>query len=169
MADRTVKSIFIGQMGISEGECDLAVHGLGSCVALLIFDPKAGVGGLSHVLLPGEKPAADTSTDLPAKYAASALESLRSGLFTVGARHSSLRAALVGGARMFESEADQEGGVGTRNVESTKVLLARHGIPLVAQATGGNQGRTVVFELPLCRLRVRTLRDGWTAQELKGL
>lgn len=155
-------------MGISGGECDLAVHGLGSCVALLLFDPKAGVGGLSHVLLPGEKPAADMSTDLPAKYSASALESLREGLFAVGARASSLRAALVGGARMFESEADQEGGVGTRNVESAKLLLAKSAIPLVVQATGGNKGRTVVFELPSCRLRIRTLRDGWTEQDLKG-
>ncbi len=108
------------------------------------------------------------STDLPAKYSASALESLREGLFAVGARASSLRAALVGGARMFESEADQEGGVGTRNVESAKLLLAKSAIPLVVQATGGNKGRTVVFELPSCRLRIRTLRDGWTEQDLKG-
>lgn len=169
MADRIVKSIYIGQMGLSGGECDLAVHGLGSCVALLLFDPKVGVGGLAHVLLPGGNPSADTSTDLPAKYSASALESLRSGLFAVGARPSSLRAALVGGARMFESEAETEGGVGTRNVESSKALLAKHAIPLVAQATGGNQGRTVVFELPSCRLRIRTLRDGWTEQNLKPL
>ncbi len=144
----------------------LAVHGLGSCVALVLYEPRAGAGGLAHVLLPGSKPETDTTTDLPAKYAASALEALRSGLAALGARPSILRAALVGGARMFESETDLETGVGARNVESLGRILRSQGIPLAAEDTGGRQGRTVMFDLPEGRLRVRTLRGGWTEKDL---
>jgi chemotaxis protein CheD len=167
LADRPVTSVFIGQLAVSGGECALAVHGLGSCVALVLFEPKLGVGGLAHALLPGARPPSEAGNDLPAKYAASALDSLRAGLADLGARSGTVRAALVGGARMFESETDLDLGIGSRNADSMKSLIAGLGIPLVVEATGGHQGRTVVFELPSCKLRIRTLRQGWTETDLK--
>lgn len=166
MGDNPVQSVFIGQFALSQGECALAVHGLGSCVALILFDPKLGVGGLAHVLLPGAPLPSDPMRDLPAKYASCALEALCSGLQQKGASPSRLRAALVGGARMFQSDADLDQGVGQRNVESLRLLLNERGIKLAAEDTGGTQGRTVIFDLPERRLRLRTLRGGWTEKEL---
>jgi chemotaxis receptor (MCP) glutamine deamidase CheD len=68
---------------------------------------------------------------------------------------------------MFESDADLDQGVGQRNVESLRQMLRSRGIAIVAEATGGGQGRTVIFDLPECRLRLRTLRDGWSEKNLK--
>ena len=167
MTDRPLESVFIGQLAVARGTASLAIHGLGSCVALILFDPGRGLGGLAHVLLPGPKPSGTSARDLPAKYCTDALEALRSELATMGAREAALRAALVGGARLFQSEVDLDQGIGTRNVEAIRVLLAREGIALAAEDTGGEQGRTVVFELPECRLRVRTLRGGWTERDLR--
>ena len=165
--NRPVRSVFIGQFALSDGECALAVHGLGSCVALILFESRLGMGGLAHVLLPGEPLASDTTQDLPAKYASCALDALHTGLKQRGARTASVKAILVGGARMFESDADLDQGVGQRNVESLKQMLSSRGIAIVAEATGGGQGRTVIFDLPECRLRIRTLRDGWSERNLK--
>ena len=165
--DRPVRSVFIGQFALSDGECALAVHGLGSCVALILFEPRLGMGGLAHVLLPGEALPSDSTQDLPAKYASRALDALHTGLQKRGARAASVKAILVGGARMFESDADLDQGVGQRNVESLKQMLRSRGIAIVAEATGGGQGRTVIFDLPECRLRIRTLRDGWSDKNLK--
>jgi chemotaxis protein CheD len=165
--DRPVRSVFIGQFALSDGECALAVHGLGSCVALILFESRLGMGGLAHVLLPGEQLASDTAQDLPAKYASRALDILHTGLTQRGARAASVKAILVGGARMFESDADLDQGVGQRNVESLKQMLRSRGIAIAAESTGGGQGRTVIFDLPECRLRIRTLRDGWSEKQLK--
>ncbi len=167
MGDKPVLSVFIGQLAVSGGDHALAIHGLGSCVALVLCEPRTGMGGLAHVLLPGSRPPTDTTTDLPAKYAASALEALRSGLSGLGAKPALLRAGLVGGAKMFESEMDLETGVGARNVDSLRSILRDQGIPLAADDTGGRQGRTVIFSLPECRLRIRTLRGGWTEKDLR--
>jgi len=68
---------------------------------------------------------------------------------------------------MFESDADLDQGVGQRNVESLRQLLRSRGIGVTAEVTGGGQGRTVIFDLPECRLRLRTLRDGWSEHNLK--
>jgi len=164
---KPVQSVFIGQFALSQGECALAVYGLGSCVSLILFDPRLGMGGLAHVLLPGAPLPSDAMRDLPAKYASCALDALCNGLQQKGASPSRLQGALVGGARMFQSDADLDQGVGQRNVESLRLLLSARGIRLAAEDTGGTQGRTVVFDLPECRLRLRTLRGGWTEINLR--
>jgi chemotaxis protein CheD len=167
LGDRPVRSVYIGQLAAARGRAALGVYGLGSCVALILFDPGQGLGGLAHVLLPGPKPAGAAPGDLPAKYCTDALAALRAELAAMGAKERALRAALVGGARLFQSEVDLDQGIGTRNVEAIRLLLKRERIALAAEETGGEQGRTVVFELPECRLRVRTLRGGWTERELR--
>jgi chemotaxis protein CheD len=163
-----VRSIFIGQRAVSTGAESLAVHGLGSCVALILFEPRLGWGGLAHVLLPGDRPPTDNTTDLPAKYAVPALDQLAAGLQAHGANPRHLRGALVGGARMFESDMDLDQGVGQRNAESLRTALRTRAIPLALEDTGGNQGRTVVLHLPSCVLRIRTLRGGWVEHSLKS-
>jgi len=167
LADRLLKSVFIGEFITGSGECTLAVHGLGSCAAIILFDPARGLGGLAHVLLPGRRPAGDRSDELPAKFGENALEALQKGLLELGASPEDLRAALLGGAHLFQSEMDVDRGVGHRNTDALRGLLAEKGIQLVADETGGEQGRTVFLDLPECVLRVRTLRSGWHEIPLK--
>ncbi len=169
MADSTVRGVFIGQFGAAAGEGVLAIYGLGSCVALVLYEARSGAGGMAHVLLPGPRPPDDRSRDLPAKYADSALEALLGALVALGARPALLRAALVGGARLFQTEMDLDQGVGLRNVESLKGLLKARGIEVVFTETGGDQGRTVLFDLPRGTLRIRTLRGGWSEHPLVPL
>lgn len=167
MADRLVKSVFIGEFATGSGECTLAVHGLGSCAAIILFDPVLGLGGMAHVLLPGRRPAGDRSDELPAKFGEDAFEALLDGLAELGASPTNIKAALMGGAHLFQAEMDVDRGVGHRNTDALRALLTKKGIPLVADETGGGQGRTVFFELPECILKIRTLRSGWQEIPLK--
>jgi chemotaxis protein CheD len=168
LADRPCTHVFIGQLAVAADHRSLAIHGLGSCVALILFDVNAGVGGLAHVLLPGPRPVGDTTHDLPAKYGTSALDVLMKEMIELGAQPAQMAAALVGGARLFQSEMDLDQGVGMRNVEAIRSLLASKALALAADETGGEQGRTVIFSLPECVLRIRTLRDGWRERPLTG-
>ncbi len=166
--NRPVHTVFIGQLCVQTGACSLAVYGLGSCVALLLYDSEAGVGGLAHVLLPGEPPRGTERAGLPAKYGVEALPSLSKALVGVGARPARMRAALVGGARLFQGAELLDTGIGARNVERLRALLAEGAVPLALELTGGSQGRTLRFDLPECLLRVRTLRGGWESFGLGG-
>ncbi len=134
----------------------LAVYGLGSCAVLILFSRKRNSAALAHVLLPGRAPAGEEQV-LPGKYAESAAHHLADSLGDDG----SLKAALVGGARLFQGDAPVDRSVGVRNVESLRECLKRRGIPVLWEETGGDAGRTVRFEFPKCVLKVRTLRGGW--------
>lgn len=146
----------IGEFAIAGGSEKLTIYGLGSCTALILFDPDSRRVGLAHVLLPGSAPEGLRSSDLPAKYAEDALGLMVEGL----GNQSRLKAALVGGAHLFQAESPERR-VGKRNVESLREGLKKRGIAIDWEDTGGDAGRTVSVQLPECLISVRTLREGW--------
>ena len=65
----------------------------------------------------------------------------------LGAKRSRMVAKIAGGATMFvfQGNGSNIGQVGDRNVEAVKSKLKELKIPILAQDTGENYGRTVVF------------------------
>ncbi|HEY1072308.1 chemotaxis protein CheD, partial [Brevundimonas sp.] len=76
---------------------------LGSCVAMCLRDPVAGVGGMNHFLLPE---GAGAGTDAGRRYGAYAMELLINDVLKAGGRRDRLQAKLFGGGRMFDSLKD---------------------------------------------------------------
>lgn len=118
--------------------------GLGSCVGIAIRDPQTKIGGLAHVMLPDSKQIKDNS-NIP-KFADTGIEELVRQVVAAGAVKSRLQAKIAGGAQMFafQNKSDLVR-VGERNVLATIQKLKELGIPILAQDTGLNFGRTVVF------------------------
>ena len=75
--------------------------GLGSCVAIMLYDPEAQVGGMAHVLLPSKSLARDA--DNPAKFPETAVPLLTTRLGALGGDRRRFIAKLAGGASMFAS------------------------------------------------------------------
>lgn len=118
--------------------------GLGSCVGIALRDPQTKIGGLAHIMLPDSKQIKDNS-NIP-KFADTGIEELVRQMVAAGAAKSRLQAKIAGGAQMFSFQNKSNLlRVGERNVEATKAKLAELGIPILAQDTGDNYGRTVIF------------------------
>ncbi|MBO4291834.1 MAG: chemotaxis protein CheD [Lachnospiraceae bacterium] len=123
----------------------LTTLGLGSCVGVALRDPVTKVGGLAHVMLPDSTAIRGVHTNI-AKFADTAIVELVRQMEERGARRNRLTAKLAGGATMFALSAKSDLGlVGPRNVEACKKYLAELKIPVLAQSTGENYGRTVIF------------------------
>jgi chemotaxis protein CheD len=61
-----------------------------------------------------------------------------------GANRRRIRAKLAGGASMFEKLLTEGGRqLGARNVEAARSALARAGVPVDREDTGGTHGRSV--------------------------
>ena len=119
--------------------------GLGSCVGIAIRDPYTKIGGLAHIMLPDSKAIRNSQLNI-AKFADTGIEELVRQMERLGARRSSMVAKIAGGATMFTFQgASAVGQVGERNVEATKVKLRELKIPILAEDTGANYGRTVIF------------------------
>ena len=137
----------------------LVTVGLGSCIAIVLHDPEARVGGMAHVLLPS--PALSRSDSNPAKSPQTAIPRLLELMAEQGASPRRITARLAGGARMFAALAPPGPiQLGERNVVASRQALNVHGIPVVAEAVGGDFGRTVRLDVSDGSLEVRSVAHG---------
>jgi len=118
--------------------------GLGSCVGVAIRDTGNKIGGLAHVMLPDSKEI--TNNTNVAKFADTGVQELVDQMIKAGARKNMMVAKIAGGAQMFAFQTDSPlVKVGERNVQAVKKKLAELKIPIKAEDTGLNFGRTVEF------------------------
>ncbi|MDQ2670606.1 MAG: chemotaxis protein CheD [Gemmatimonadota bacterium] len=137
----------------------LVTVGLGSCVAIALYDPQARVGGLAHVLLPS--PALSRAQDSPGKFPQTAVPGLLEAMTELGAVRRRITARLAGGASMFGNIAPAGSiQMGERNVVACRQVLQQHDLPLTGEAVGGDYGRTVRLCVDTGRLDVSSIRHG---------
>ena len=118
--------------------------GLGSCVGVAVRDTITKIGGLAHVMLP-DSTAIKNSSNI-AKFADTGITELVRQMVALGAKKERMVAKIAGGATMLCLDSKSEmTRVGDRNVEASKKKLKELGIKLLAEDTGKNYGRTVIF------------------------
>jgi chemotaxis protein CheD len=119
--------------------------GLGSCVGIALRDPGTKVGGMAHIMLPDSTAIRNSHYNI-AKFADTGIEELVKQMEKVGAKRRSIVAKIAGGATMFQMQGRSDAiMVGERNVQAVKQKLKDMGIPILAEDTGLNYGRTVTF------------------------
>ncbi|OUM96958.1 MAG: chemotaxis protein CheD [Thermobacillus sp. ZCTH02-B1] len=136
----------------------LKTTGLGSCVGLTLYDEAEHIAGMAHIMLPSSEIARETSFNR-AKYADTALPDMLEAMIAAGASRRRLVAKLAGGAQMFAFGQDTMR-IGPRNVETCKQMLEKLGIPLVAEDTGANYGRTIELDSATGILTIRSIQYG---------
>jgi len=155
LADVRVK---VADYAVRRGGDIIATIGLGSCVAIALYDPETQTGGLAHILLPNMSMSRETSN--PAKFPETIVPIMLAEMRALGAS-ARITAKIAGGASMFGQLVNGTGiNVGERNIVATREALAAAKIPLVAEDTGLDYGRSVYFHLSDGRVEVRSLKKG---------
>lgn len=136
-------TIGIGDLKVCKSPDVLVTYALGSCVGICLLDSSTGVGGLSHIMLPDSAAGVNAAAN-PMRFADTAIPMLIREMERLGASRSRLRAKIAGGATMF-ALANDKFNIGDRNVTEVKKMLAKERIPILAEDTGADYGRTVFF------------------------
>jgi len=143
----------------SRHPCVLTTLGLGSCVGIALYDPVRKVVGMAHIMLPSSQQARNNSNI--AKFADTAISKLVEDMTNIGASRSQIVAKLAGGAQMFSfNDSSEMLRIGARNVSASKEMLQLLRIPIIAEDTGGNYGRTIELNSENGILLVRTIGHG---------
>ena len=135
--------IGIGEFAVSNRPGDVIVtHALGSCIAVCVFDPVAGVAGMLHFLLPEARINPERARQQPAVFADTGIPLLFQAAFQYGLNKQRAIVKLVGGAEMTQAAS---GGfsTGRRNVLAAKNLLWRNGVFVSGLEVGGTGARTL--------------------------
>ena len=139
-----LRRIFLhaGQISVATEPTEITTI-LGSCVAICIWDPGSGVGGMNHYMLPSDI----GSNYATPRYASFATSALLAQLAVAGADVRRLRAKVYGGAHILSSGHSNGGrDLGALNVRVAYDRLLGEGIRVVGGETGGVHGRKLVYQ-----------------------
>ncbi len=167
MAEETI-NIGVAEYRVTHNPAILASYGLGSCVAIALYDEAKKIGGLAHIMLPDSK--AITREGRESRFADTAIRLMVEEMEKLGARKNRITAKIAGGAQMFSipgalNPANVPGPapglhIGERNVDSTKKTLKELRIPLLAEDTGGSHGRTMYFNVGTGDVTINSISHG---------
>lgn len=130
--------------------------GLGSCVGVTLYDPINKIGGMVHIMLPNSKEI--KNNDNVAKFADTGIPKLLQEVIKKGAKKNNIVAKMAGGAQMFNLSTNNNAlRIGDRNIIATKKILQELNIPIKANDTGQNYGRTIILDLNTGGLLVRSI------------
>jgi chemotaxis protein CheD len=150
-----LKKVGISDYAVSRAPDIVVTYALGSCVGICLYDSAKKIGGLSHIMLPESSMAPRGETNRM-KFADTAVVDIAKDLRNMGALR--LTAKIAGGAQMFATPAmGAMGNIGERNVKAVKAALAALRIPIIAEDTGRDYGRTVFFDLATGIMKVQSI------------
>ena len=157
--------IGIGEYAVSNRPGDVIVtHALGSCIAVCIFDPQAGVAGMLHFLLPESSINPDRARQQPGVFADTGIPLLFEAAYPYGLSKKRAIVTLVGGAEMT-LQTGASFATGRRNALAAKNVLWREGVFVSTQEIGGTGARTLYLSVADGRMEVH---NGQTYKELQS-
>lgn len=160
---KNVARILPGDYCVTDDDMGL-VTTLGSCIAACIRDPKVGIGGMNHFMLPESELSSASITS--ARYGGYAMEVLINELLKQGARRERLEAKVFGGGSVLPGFTISD--VGGRNARFVHDYLASEKIPIVAEDLGGVHPRKVIFFPVTGRVLVMRLAAALNRTELRA-
>jgi len=149
-------AVGMGEIKITESPHLLKAIGIGSCVAVALYDKDNRIGGLAHVMLPCFEEAHDKSN--PTRFTDIAIAMMIDEMKRRGACTQSTTAKIFGGANMFPEiiSSDSAMDIGKRNVVAVREELKGYSIEITASEVGGHIGRTVIFDTSDNAVTVKT-------------
>lgn len=126
-------------------EASLVTYALGSCIAVIVYDPPTQIGGLLHFMLPESTLDSDKAAANPYLFADTGVPKLLEEVSDKGALKKRLRVCIAGGAQIMNESSMFH--IGKRNYLALRKILWKTGIIIQSEAIGGELSRTVVLDL----------------------
>ncbi len=138
-----INYIGIGDIAVSDSPDDiLKTMALGSCVGVMLHDPKLKIAALAHIALPDSNIRSGGKMNKPGRYADTGVPLLAKAMLRMGSKGGrSIIVKIAGGAQI--NDPNDTFNIGKRNVLVVKKILWKCSLILKAEDTGGTIGRTM--------------------------
>lgn len=145
----------IADLKISKNGSDVLVtYALGSCIAISVYDPVAGVGGLLHYMLPDSTLDVRKAKDNPAMFADTGIPALFKACYGLGAEKKRMIVKAAGGASILDDTNFFR--IGQKNIMAMRKIFWKNNVLIAAEDTGANHNRTVRLDLKSGKTFIRT-------------
>lgn len=134
----------------------IRTYALGSCVGVVMVDPKSHIVGMIHIALPESSINRDKAKTTPGYFADTGIPMLLSNMQRCGhlGNDRALIVKIAGGANILDP--NDTFSIGKRNVLAIKKIFWGLGMGVVAEDIGGNFSRTVSVEASTGRMEINS-------------
>jgi len=133
---------------------ELVTYALGSCIAVILYDPIRCVGGMIHYMLPLSQINPEKARANPAMFADTGVPLLFESVYALGGKKADLIVKVAGGgAPLGDSSIFQ---IGQRNHTVLRKMLWKSSVLVAAEDVGGAAPRTVRLRMSTGRVTVQT-------------
>lgn len=135
----------------------LVTYALGSCIAVVVYDPTRKVGGMIHYMLPSSSVSPEKARDMPAMFADTGVPALFHRMYAEGCAKQHLIVKVVGGAKLYEDNGTFD--IGRRNYATLRQMLWKAGLLIASEDVGGCKSRTPRLFVASGRVIVRSAAE----------
>lgn len=125
---------------------------IGSSIGMAIFEPKVGIGGILHFMLPDSSLNGNKATGNPFIYADTGIPAFLEAAYRLGAEKPLLRIFVAGGAHILGSGGFPN--IGERNYVALKEIIKENDLKIDCEDVGGCFYRSLSLEMKNGRTRV---------------
>jgi chemotaxis protein CheD len=131
----------------------MITYALGSCIAVVVYDPAAKVGGLLHFMLPDSTLDAGKAKDTPAMFADTGIPLLFKSCYKLGADKKRMVVKVAGGASILDESNFFR--IGQKNIMAMRKIFWSNNVLIDAEDTGKNFNRTVRIDLGTGKVSIK--------------
>lgn len=136
----------IGDYKISKRNGDiLKTFGLGSCVAVMLYDKVNNMAALIHIALPDSSIDDVKAKARPAYFADTGLAKMFNEISSMGTTRRDVWIKIAGGANIMDD--NKTFNIGKRNILAVKKWLWKNRFGVIKEDVGGTGSRTVSFSV----------------------
>jgi len=155
--------IGVNALEAASGQGELITFGLGSCIAVILYDAVSRIGGMCHYMLADSRLDARRAQTDPLTFGDLAIPRLVSAFTARGGSLHGAETFLVGGASIASLSDIFD--IGRRNAAMAKAMCERLGLHVRGEETGGRASRTTSLDLQTGVVLIQT--PGLTPRRLR--
>lgn len=135
----------------------LVTYALGSCIAVIVYDPIVRCGGMIHYMLPISAKSPEKAAKNPAMFADTGIPLLFEKMYQMGCKKENLIVKVAGGGQLYDDNGTFN--IGKRNYTVMRKMFWKNNVIIKAEDVGGAKSRTA-------KLRIA---DGRVTIKIKGI
>lgn len=132
----------------------LITYALGSCIAVILYDPVNKVGGMIHFMLPLSKTSPEKAEGKPAMFADTGVPLLFEDFYKAGGSKVNMTIRVTGGGKLYEDNGTFD--IGKRNYTILRKMLWKNGYTILSEDVGDAKSRTARLEIATGRVIIKS-------------
>lgn len=118
----------------------LVTYALGSCIAIILYDPMRKAGGMIHYMLPLSETSPEKARERPAMFADTGIPMLFHAMYDLGCKKVDIVVRVAGGGSLYDDSG--RFAIGERNYTVLRKIFWKAGVMIAAEDVGGAKSRT---------------------------